>query len=43
MTRKSLYQLILVLAILVIAIKYGPPVNSWARANLPGSVLSLIG
>ncbi|TRZ75935.1 MAG: hypothetical protein D4R93_04130 [Deltaproteobacteria bacterium] len=43
MKRKSLYQLILVLVILVIAIKYVPPVNSWARANLPESVLTLIG
>ena len=43
MKRKSLYQLILVLVILVIGIKYVPPVNSWARANLPESVLTLIG
>lgn len=43
MKRKSLYQLILVLVIVVIAIKYVPPVNSWARANLPESVLTLIG
>ncbi|MBM4314826.1 MAG: hypothetical protein FJ122_13055 [Deltaproteobacteria bacterium] len=43
MKRKSLYQLILVLVILVIAIKYVPPLNSWARATLPESVLTLIG
>lgn len=43
MKRISLYQLILVLVILVIAIKYAPPVNSWARSNLPESVLILIG
>lgn len=43
MKLKILYQLILVLVILVIAIKYVPPVNSWARSNLPESVLTLIG
>jgi hypothetical protein len=43
MNRKSFYQLILVLVILVIAIKFVPPVNSWARGNLPESVLTLIG
>lgn len=43
MKGKSLYQLILVLVILVIAVKYVPPVNNWARGNLPESILALIG
>lgn len=43
MKRKSLFQLILVLVILIIAIKFVPPVNNWARGNLPEAVLTLIG
>lgn len=41
--KKMIYSLILVLVVLAVAIKYAPPVNSWARANLPESVLGLIG
>ncbi|MBU2510467.1 hypothetical protein KJ966_03985 [bacterium] len=41
--KKSLIQLIFVIAILVIAIKFVPPVNDWARGNLPESLLTLIG
>ncbi|MDT8445284.1 MAG: hypothetical protein RRB13_00140 [bacterium] len=36
-------SLILALALLVLALKYIPPVNDWARGNLPEAVLSLIG
>ncbi len=43
MKKKGIYQLIIVIAILVIAIKFVPPVNKWARGNLPEPILSLIG
>jgi len=43
MKRTRFCQLILVLAILVLAIKYVPPMNHWARTNLPESILTLIG
>lgn len=41
--KKGLVQIILVLIIMVIAIKYVPQVNDWARGNLPEAVLTIIG
>ncbi len=43
MKRNGLVQLVLVLIILVIIIKFVPPVNDWARGNLPEPVLTIIG
>ncbi len=41
--KKGLIQIIFVIAVLVVAIKFVPQVNDWARGNLPESVLTLIG
>ncbi len=41
--KKGLIQIIIVIAILVVAIKFVPPINDWARGNLPEPVLTLIG
>ncbi len=40
---KNLLRIILVLIVIVLAIKYVPPVNDIARSNLPGPVLELMG
>ncbi|MCG8337470.1 MAG: hypothetical protein MJE63_23455 [Proteobacteria bacterium] len=43
MKKKGIFRLIIVLAIVILAIKFVPPVNNWARGNLPEPVLALIG
>lgn len=40
---KSLLRLILLLIVLVLVLKYIPPINDIARSNLPEPVLDLLG
>lgn len=40
---KSWVSLILFLALVIVTIKFVPPVNDWARGNLPAPVLRSIG
>lgn len=40
---KGIVQIAIVIAILVFAIKFVPPINDWARGNLPEPVLAIIG
>ena len=41
--RKGLWQIVFVIIIVVIAIKFVPPVNNWARGNLPEPLLTVLG
>jgi hypothetical protein len=43
MKKNGLFQILVILVLLVVMIKFVPPVNDWARGNLPESVLTLIG
>jgi len=43
MKKNGLVQILLVLILMVIIIKFVPPVNDWARDNLPEPVLTIIG
>lgn len=43
MKQKAWIRIIIVIAIIVVAIKLVPPVNDWARGNLPEPVLRLLG
>ncbi len=41
--KRSIIQILIVLIFIVIAIKFVPQVNDWARGNLPEEILTVIG